>query len=114
MASLVEQAKKTAAFRAVDEYIAPHVGHTGGTPLVVGIGSGSTIVYAVERLIEVVSEANKATTGAKGREVVCIPTSFQAAQLIQDAPEGLLQLGDLGRYSPPLLLISPGSSLRAN
>jgi hypothetical protein len=95
--SLVEQAKKKAAHAAVDDYISKHLQNVDEeAPLVVGIGSGSTIVYAVERLIEIVGEAKKAH-GGKARQVVCIPTSFQATQLIQDAPHGLLHLGDLAR-----------------
>jgi ribose 5-phosphate isomerase A len=98
--SLVEKAKEKAAHAAVNEYIVKHLENADEpTPLVVGIGSGSTIVYAVERLIEVVAEAMKAN-GGKGRQVVCIPTSFQATQLIQDAPHGVLHLGDLARYAP--------------
>jgi ribose 5-phosphate isomerase A len=41
---------------------------------VVGVGSGSTVVYAAERLGELVREA--------GVRIKCIPTSFQAKQLI--------------------------------
>lgn len=41
----------------------------------VGIGSGSTIVYAVERLAERVKKENLS--------IVCVPTSFQAKQLIR-------------------------------
>lgn len=52
--------------------------------MVVGIGSGSTVVFAVQRLAERVR--------AEGLELVCIPTSFQALQLIR---ENGLTLGDL-------------------
>ncbi|KAL9703779.1 hypothetical protein quinque_007297 [Culex quinquefasciatus] len=72
----LEQAKKIAAFKAVDEYVR--------NDTVVGVGSGSTVVYAVQRLAERVK--------AEGLRLVCIPTSFQARQLIIDA--GLV-LGDL-------------------
>jgi ribose 5-phosphate isomerase A len=41
-------------------------------PNVIGLGSGSTIVYAIEHLA-------KATIA---RDIVCIPTSFQTRQLI--------------------------------
>lgn len=44
---------------------------------VVGVGSGSTVVYAAERLGELVK--GKKLTGIK-----CIPTSFQAKQLITE------------------------------
>ncbi|XP_053684247.1 ribose-5-phosphate isomerase [Sabethes cyaneus] len=72
----LEEAKKIAAFKAVDEYIKDNT--------VVGIGSGSTVVYAVQRLAERVRR-EKLT-------LVCIPTSFQARQLII---QNALTLGDL-------------------
>ncbi|KAL1122982.1 hypothetical protein AAG570_003306 [Ranatra chinensis] len=49
-----------------------------------GIGSGSTIVYAVERIVEKVKEENL--------KLICVPTSFQAEQLILD---NNLTLGNL-------------------
>ncbi|XP_055620348.1 ribose-5-phosphate isomerase [Toxorhynchites rutilus septentrionalis] len=72
----LEQAKKIAAFKAVDEYVKDNT--------VVGVGSGSTVVYAVQRLAERVK--------SEGLKLVCIPTSFQARQLIIES--GLV-LGDL-------------------
>ncbi|XP_014211333.1 ribose-5-phosphate isomerase [Copidosoma floridanum] len=72
----LESAKKVAAHRAVDEYVKDNN--------VIGIGSGSTIVYAVQRLAERVKEENL--------NVVCVPTSFQARQLIIN---NHLTLGDL-------------------
>jgi ribose 5-phosphate isomerase A len=78
-ASSIEMAKKRAAFVAVDEFVK--------NGMILGIGSGSTVVYAVERLIERVN--------SEGLEVVCIPTSFQANQLIAG---GGLPLGDLSRF----------------
>lgn len=68
--------KIAAASKAVDENIKPGQ--------IVGIGSGSTIVFAVKRI----AERNK----AENLNLVCIPTSFQARQLIQD--NGLI-LGSL-------------------
>lgn len=62
----LEQAKQVAAYRAVDEYVINNS--------VVGIGSGSTVVYAVQRLSERVETENL--------HVTCIPTSFQAKNLI--------------------------------
>lgn len=62
----LEAAKKLAAFKAVDECVQNNT--------VLGIGSGSTIVYAVERL--------KARVRDEQLNIVCIPTSFQARQLI--------------------------------
>ncbi|XP_055533954.1 ribose-5-phosphate isomerase [Wyeomyia smithii] len=72
----LEQAKKIAAFKAVDEYVKDNT--------VVGIGSGSTVVYAVQRLVERVK--------SEKLNLICIPTSFQARQLII---ENALTLGDL-------------------
>jgi ribose 5-phosphate isomerase A len=54
-------------------------------PSVIGLGSGSTIVYAIEHLA-------KATIA---RDIVCIPTSFQTRQLIL---EHKLKLGSLEQY----------------
>ena len=48
--------------------------HVTSETKVVGVGSGSTIVYAVRRLAERVKE--------EGLEIKCVPTSFQARQLI--------------------------------
>ncbi len=76
---LIEEAKKKAGYAAVDEFVQDG--------MVLGIGSGSTVVYAVERLVQRVREERL--------EVVCIPTSFQSTQLIV---EGGLVLGDLGRF----------------
>ncbi|XP_001608093.2 ribose-5-phosphate isomerase [Nasonia vitripennis] len=74
--STLESAKKIAAYKAVDEYVKDNS--------VIGIGSGSTIVYAVQRLAERVKEEKL--------NVVCVPTSFQARQLIIN---NHLSLGDL-------------------
>jgi len=75
----LEDAKRIAAESAVDDWVRE------GTR--VGIGSGSTIVYAVKHL------ANKFKSSAGN--IICIPTSFQARQLIL---ENNLILGDLDRY----------------
>jgi ribose 5-phosphate isomerase A len=79
-ASPIEMAKKRAAYVAVDEFVK--------NGMILGIGSGSTVVYAVERLIERVN--------SEKLEVVCIPTSFQATQLVVG---GGLPLGDFIRFS---------------
>lgn len=72
----LETAKKLAAFKAVDECVENN--------MILGVGSGSTIVYAVERLKQrVISEK---------LNITCIPTSFQARQLII---QNGLQLGEL-------------------
>ncbi|KAG6463293.1 ribose-5-phosphate isomerase [Manduca sexta] len=62
----LEQAKQVAAYRAVDEFVTDNC--------IFGVGSGSTVVYAVQRLAERVESENL--------KVTCIPTSFQAKQLI--------------------------------
>jgi len=64
--SVKEKAKLRAAYAAVDHHVKDGQ--------VLGIGSGSTIVYAVQRLAERVKEEKLS--------VRCIPTSFQAIQLI--------------------------------
>ncbi|PSN32260.1 Ribose-5-phosphate isomerase [Blattella germanica] len=75
----VEYAKKIAAVKAVNEFVKDN--------FVVGVGSGSTIVYAVERLAQRVKDENLS--------IVCVPTSYQARQLILNHK---LQLGDLEMY----------------
>lgn len=59
----IEVAKRLAARQAVDDWIQNN--------MVVGIGSGSTIVYAIQRLAERVHSS-------ESLQIRCIPTSFQA------------------------------------
>lgn len=68
----LESAKRAAAFKAVDVHVKDGA--------VIGVGSGSTVVYAVERLAE------------RNLRVTCVPTSFQAKQLLA---EKNLTIGDL-------------------
>ncbi|GFG39374.1 hypothetical protein Cfor_08327, partial [Coptotermes formosanus] len=77
--SPVENAKRIAAVKAVDEYVKDNY--------IIGVGSGSTIVYAVERLAQRVKDENL--------HIVCVPTSYQARQLILSHR---LQLGSLDVY----------------
>ncbi|KAJ2162974.1 ribose-5-phosphate isomerase rki1 [Coemansia sp. RSA 552] len=70
--NLVEQAKRSAAYAAVDKHVLPSV-------RVLGVGSGSTVVYAVDRLRELKSE------GRLHPDLVCVPTSFQSKELIVGA-----------------------------
>jgi len=65
--SPVEAAKRLAARTAVDS-------HVSAATRVVGVGSGSTVVYAVQRL--------KERARQEGLNFVCVPTSFQARQLV--------------------------------
>ncbi|XP_068146562.1 ribose-5-phosphate isomerase [Drosophila tropicalis] len=78
----LDQAKKRAACAAVEEWIIE------GETKIVGIGSGSTIVYAVERIAERVWKDGELS------DLICVPTSFQARSLILDHN---LNLGDLDR-----------------
>jgi hypothetical protein len=64
--SPVECAKRLAARTAVDEYVR--------TGMAIGVGSGSTIVYGIQRLAERVH-------GAEQLVVRCVPTSFQSRQV---------------------------------
>jgi len=73
----VEAAKRAAAYAAVDAYVKPH--HQ-----VIGIGSGSTVPYVVERIFERSHELSPSCT--------FIPTSFQAKNLIL---ERNMRLGDM-------------------
>ncbi|XP_016909869.1 ribose-5-phosphate isomerase isoform X1 [Apis cerana] len=75
----LESAKQIAAYKAVDEYVKNNS--------IIGIGSGSTVIYAIHRLVERVKEENL--------NVICVPTSFQARQLILN---NHLTLGDLETY----------------
>ncbi|XP_025889914.1 ribose-5-phosphate isomerase [Nothoprocta perdicaria] len=77
--TMAEEAKRLAACAAVDKHVQNNQ--------VLGIGSGSTIVHAVHRLAERVKEENLT--------IVCIPTSFQARQLIL---QNGLTLSDLDRH----------------
>lgn len=63
----VEAAKKSAGYKAVDEHVK--------SDNAIGIGSGSTIVYSVERLSQLIQSGDL-------NNIKCVPTSFQARQLI--------------------------------
>ncbi|XP_040080185.1 ribose-5-phosphate isomerase [Oryx dammah] len=77
--SKAEEAKKLAGRAAVENHVKNNQ--------VLGIGSGSTIVHAVQRIAERVKQENL--------NLVCIPTSFQARQLILQYG---LTLSDLDRH----------------
>ena len=76
--NLIEKCKREAAKLAVEENIQNNIK--------IGIGSGSTIVFAVKELAKIVKQ-NK-------WDVICIPTSYQAEQLII---ENGLTLGTLNQ-----------------
>lgn len=71
--SLVEKAKRAAAYAAVDEHFPPDA-------KVIGVGSGSTVVYAVERIAQLKEEK-----GIDTDKILFVPTGFQSKQLILEA-----------------------------
>ena len=79
MTSLVEKSKKFCAYAAVDENLKPN--HK-----IIGIGSGSTVVYIAERIGHLPNKD----------QFTCIPTGFQSKQLIID---NKLNLGNLEEFS---------------
>ena len=80
--STIEKAKRLAAHTAVHD-------HFPRPAKVVGIGSGSTIVYAVEKILQLKDL----------EDVVFIPTGFQSKELIV---QGGLRLGGISEYMPIL------------
>ncbi|KDQ23302.1 hypothetical protein PLEOSDRAFT_1072706 [Pleurotus ostreatus PC15] len=78
--STIESAKRLAAYTAVDRHVKPE-------HIVIGIGSGSTVPYVVERIVQQGREANK--------DRVFIPTGFQSKELIVSSN---LNLGDVDQY----------------
>lgn len=81
---LVEQAKKAAAYRAVDDHFPANATN-------IGIGSGSTVVYVVERIAQL-AQANPEIAS----KVTFVPTGFQSKQLLQDAG---LKVGSIDAYA---------------
>ncbi|MHA2032611.1 MAG: ribose 5-phosphate isomerase A [Candidatus Kariarchaeaceae archaeon] len=76
---LIEKGKRAAANKAVEENVKEG--------MILGIGSGSTVVYAVEKIAEL--------NNASNLNLKCIPTSFQSYQLIV---ENGLTLASLDQY----------------
>jgi ribose 5-phosphate isomerase A len=76
---LIELGKKNAAIQAVEESVKNN--------MILGIGSGSTVVYAVKKIAEINQRDNL--------NLKCIPTSFQSYQLIV---ENGLTLVSLDQY----------------
>ncbi|KAI9008566.1 ribose-5-phosphate isomerase [Hyaloraphidium curvatum] len=96
----VASAKRSAGFAAVQDHVVlPSASGAPAAdgerrPLVVGIGSGSTVIPVVEALKQMMSDAPGGFK--KNRlDVVCVPTSWQAKDLIVEAG---FQLGDLSQY----------------
>uniref|UniRef100_A0A0W0F540 Ribose-5-phosphate isomerase n=1 Tax=Moniliophthora roreri TaxID=221103 RepID=A0A0W0F540_MONRR len=78
--SVIEKSKQLAAWTAVDQ-------HVKSEYRVIGIGSGSTVPYVVERIVSQGVEANK--------DRVFVPTGFQSKELIVQSG---LTLGDVDQY----------------
>ncbi|EJD07931.1 ribose 5-phosphate isomerase [Fomitiporia mediterranea MF3/22] len=78
--SVIEASKRLAAWTAVDH-------HIRSEHKVIGIGSGSTVPYVVERIVAQGKELNK--------DRVFLPTGFQSKELIVKAN---LRLGDVDQY----------------
>ena len=76
---LIELGKKNAAIKAVNDNVKEG--------MIIGIGSGSTVVYAVQEIFKI----NK----IKNLGLKCIPTSYQSRQLILD---NKLELATLDQY----------------
>ncbi len=76
MSSLID-AKRRAAYKAVDENITSE-------SKIIGIGSGSTVIYVIERILQRSDSVNK--------ECIFVPTSFQSRLLIIGSG---LNLGDV-------------------
>ncbi|CAH1783433.1 unnamed protein product [Owenia fusiformis] len=89
MESGVVAGKQAAARAAVEDHLKDNQ--------VVGVGSGSTIVYAVEKIASRVK--------AENLKIICVPTSFQARQLIL---ENGLVISDLEQH-PQLDLVIDGA-----
>lgn len=63
-------AKRSAGYRAIDDHYNPNF-------KAVGIGSGTTVVYCVERIRQLVEEGKIST-----KDTVFVPTGFQSKDLI--------------------------------
>ncbi len=74
--NLIELGKRTAAEKAVEENVKKD--------MILGIGSGSTVVYAVQKI----AEKNK----GDHLNLKCIPTSFQSYQLLVENGLNLVSL----------------------
>ncbi|OMH86309.1 Ribose-5-phosphate isomerase [Zancudomyces culisetae] len=70
--NLIETSKRLAARSAVDKHVTSEI-------KILGVGSGSTVVYAFERVAELYKE------NLLNPNLLCVPTSFQAKQLIIEA-----------------------------
>jgi hypothetical protein len=72
--SIIEGAKKLAATRAVAEHFSPKATY-------VGIGSGTTIIYVIEAIQQVLAK-HPPPSGAARSQIQFIPTGYQSRQAI--------------------------------
>jgi len=70
-----EKGKQAAALLAVDQNVKSGSGSGDSPNQIIGIGSGSTIVFAVQRIAELYASKQLS-------HIICVPTSFQSEQLI--------------------------------
>jgi len=102
----IEVAKKKAAYMAVDEFVSRD-------NMRLGIGSGSTVVYVIERLAQRVKEEGL-------KNITCVPTSFQSGILLaenglkvsslNDCPELDLTIDGADEVDKNLQLIKGGGA----
>ncbi|CAG8597918.1 7340_t:CDS:2 [Acaulospora morrowiae] len=89
--SVLTNSKRLAAYKAVDN-------HLDSSTRIVGIGSGSTVVFVIERILQrggLKEAENEKLKKLDVNNCVFIPTSFQSRQLIVDNG---LNLGDVDQY----------------
>ncbi|OLY79003.1 Ribose-5-phosphate isomerase [Smittium mucronatum] len=97
-AQIIEHSKREAARAAVDKNVNLDV-------KVFGVGSGSTIVYAFERLVEMHQQ------GLVRKDLICIPTSYQARTLIQKSG---IRCADLDEFPNVDVTIDGGDEVDHN
>lgn len=84
MSDPMHEAKRLAGFKAVDENLKPEF-------TLVGIGSGSTVVFVVERIAQL---AKQGTLDVSNMEFV--PTGFQSRLLLEDAGLKIREVSRIG------------------
>ncbi|KAH3901428.1 related to Ribose-5-phosphate isomerase [Saccharomycodes ludwigii] len=100
LADPLESSKRLASYTAVDTHFLPLLSKQ--RDLVVGVGSGTTVVYVAERLGEIKAKINRSLSQY---EIICIPTGFQSKQLILD---NNLRLGNIEEY-PKIDIVFDGA-----
>ncbi|KAI9801792.1 MAG: hypothetical protein M1825_003165 [Sarcosagium campestre] len=92
--SPIEEAKRKAAYRAVEEHFPPNAQY-------VGIGSGSTVVYVVEAIAAMGPSVTS--------KIIFVPTGFQSRELIVEAGLPLGAIDSLVPLSSPKKKMGPGA-----